>query len=358
MANFIFLLVLAIDLTSYGNQPFMGRNFNSFDGIYALVGIGQLRELPNILHAPGIAGVSLNAEWIEIEPKEGSYRWTSLDEQIKTADKAGKRVLLRLFPGISTPEWVYAKGAKPFEFIDKNPSHGAVFYAPGHRFSTYGKNLKMPVPWDEIFLTSWERFVEAAGSHYQDATNIAMVHITGPTRHSAEMHLPKEKEVQEKWRALGYTPQKLIGAWKRSIDAFARAFPHTALVLNLSPVIFDDGVMEAVARYGYETYGRRFFMQNNILLAQNKEMKRKDWSVLQEYSTKTTIGFQRGLLKLKAKGNLSPSEQLRIRRANFEGMLAQGLALGAKYFEVGAAEVRDFPEVVKDTAERLERLKK
>jgi hypothetical protein len=34
-------------------------------------------------------------------------------------------------------------------------------------------------------------------------------------------------------------------------------------------------------------------------------------------------------------------------------MFAQGLALGAKYFEVGATDVKDFPEVVQKTAEKL-----
>jgi hypothetical protein len=85
-------------------------------------------------------------------------------------------------------------------------------------------------------------------------------------------------------------------------------------------------------------------------------MQRKDWRVLKEYATKTTIGFQRELLQKRVKGwkELPQAEWMRMRRANFEGMFAQGLALGAKYFEVGAAEVRDFPEVVRAVATRLE----
>ena len=182
-----------------------------------------------------------------------------------------------------------------------------------------------------------------------------MVHVTGPTRHSAEMHLPRDRADQERWRALGYTPQKLIGAWKRSIDAFARSLPETPVVLNLSPVIFNDGVMEEVVRYAYGQYGRRLFLQNNILMADNKGMKREDWNVLREYASKTTIGFQRGLPRLKGRSDAATPERLRLKRSNFEGMFTQGLALGAQYFEVGATDVKDFPDVVKAAAERLKK---
>ena len=113
--------------------------------------------------------------------------------------------------------------------------------------------------------------------------------------------------------------------------------------------------MEEVVRYGYGQYGRRLFLQNNILMADNKRQKREDWNVLREYASKTTIGFQRGLLRLKERGDVAAPERLRLKRANFEGMFAQGVALGAKYFEVGATDVKDFPDVVKAAAERLKK---
>jgi hypothetical protein len=357
--NCSYLCIILLAFTTYeifAMELFSkSENSGTSSGIYVLVGKANNKDFLDVLNTTGIAGVSLAAEWKDIEPQEGQYQWASLDEVMAKVTPMHKYVTLRMFPGISTPDWVYAKGAKAFEFVDKNPFHGEAFYPQGHRFSTHGAGLRMPIPWDEVFLASWEKFVEVYGNHYRNATNIAMVHVTGPTRHSAEMHLPKDREDQEKWRAAGYTPQKLIGAWKRSIDAFARAFPQTPLVLNLSPVIFEDGVMEEVVRYGYGQYGRRLFLQNNILMADNKRQKREDWNVLREYASKTTIGFQRGLLRLKERGDVAAPERLGLKRANFEGMFTQGLALGAKYFEVGATDVKDFPDVVKAAAERLKK---
>lgn len=326
----------------------------SVRGIYVIAPRGKVDNLHHILDTPGIAGVSLSVTWQALEPQQGTYQWALLDDQIAKVTKAGKRISLRILPGISTPDWVYAGGTQDITFVDKNPYHDQRFYPPGHRYRTLGHTLRIPVPWDMAFLRAWERFVAASGRRYAAEPALAMVHITGPTRHSAEMHLPKAKEDKARWMVLAYTPQKLIAAWKRCIDAFATAFPHTPLVLNLSPVIFHDGVMRAVAQYGYATYGRRLLMQNNILRADNHGMKRPDWEVLRTYAGKTTIGFQRGLLRLKHREGLSQSERRRMRRSNFEGMFAQGLMLGAQYFEIGRAEVRDFPDVVAKVAAQLQ----
>jgi hypothetical protein len=331
-----------------------GTNTQPASGVYVLVAEANMKELSPLLSLPGVKGVSVSVEWRAVEPQEGHFQWNALDEPVAKAAAQGKTVTLRLLPGISTPDWVYQKGAKAFTFTDRNPFHGEALYKAGHRYNSFGQTLKIPLPWDEVFLASWERTVAAFGGHYKNATNIAMVHLAGPTRHSTEMILPRENEDKAQWRALGYTPQKLIGAWQRSIDAFARAFPETPLVLNLSPVIFDDGVLEAVVRYGYDHYGRRFFLQNNILLGMNAPMQRKDWQILRDYASKTTIGFQRELLGKKVPDwdRLSDTDRLKLRRANFEGMFSRGLGLGAQYFEVGAAEARDFPEIVRQVASR------
>lgn len=324
-------------------------------GIYVLVAEADLKGLSHLLSLAGVKGPSLSVEWRTVEPQEGHFQWGSLDEPMAKAAALGKEVTLRLLPGISTPEWVYQKGAKGFAFTDRNPFHGEPFYKPGHRYSSFGQTLRIPIPWDEVFLTSWERAVAAFGEHYKNATNIAMVHLAGPTRHSTEMILPRENEDKVQWQTLGYTPPKLVGAWQRSVDAFARSFPQTPLVLNLSPVIFDDRVLETVVRFGYERYGRRFLMQNNILLGKNTPMRRKDWQILQEYAAKTTIGFQREILRKTVPEweKLSHAQRFDLRRENFAGMFARGIVLGAQYFEVGAAEARDFPEIVRQVAARL-----
>ena len=320
-------------------------------GIYVIGGSRPIPDWGSLLQVPGVVGVALDEFWETVEPTEGAYDWTLLDARVAVAAKAGRSVNLRLLPGISTPSWVYKKGAAPFSFVDTNPFHGEQFYPEGHHQQTLGKSLQIPVPWDPTFEASWERTVAAMGSHFAGSSGIAMVHVTGPNTHSAEMHLPRTDEDRQAWQRLGYTDEKLLDAWKRSIDAWAQAFPKVPLAIDLSPTIFKDKVTERVARYGIEKYGQRFFLQNDILLAESKR-DREDWDVLARSSKVATIGFQRQLLRLGSQG-VPQDEKLRLRRANFEGMFTLGLSLGARYFEVGVGEVKDFPEVVSRFAKEL-----
>ena len=133
-----------------------------------------------------------------------------------------------------------------------------------------------------------------------------MVHVTGPNKHSAEMILPHTPKDLARWRELGYSKDKLIDAWRRCVDVYARAFPDHALVLNLSPTIDDNNVTIEVVEYAFGRYGQRIFLQNNILLADSND-RRVDWGILKEYATKTTIGFQRQLLRQGKRDNSAGS---------------------------------------------------
>jgi hypothetical protein len=369
-------------------------------GIYVITGERDASTWQRVMSADGIAGVALTASWSDLEPNQGAYSWSALDSRIAAAKQANRKVGLRLLPGVTSPEWLFAKGAKRFSFMDENPNHGASGAKQGQRNQTYGKNLSLPVPWDEPFLAAWERFVMAAGEHLKDAP-LAMVHVTGPNKHSAEMILPHTPNDVSRWKELGYSKDKLIDAWRRCVDIYARAFPNRALVLNLSPTIDDDNVTVEVVKYAYGRYGKRIFLQNNILLADSND-RRVDWGILKEYAAKTTIGFQRQLLRQGKRDdsaaagtgaepddtpasatpaaprtsrhgggggrgggrggrraearNAAPAgdeDRTQARETNFSGMFERGISLGARYFEVGAAEVRDFPDQVKAAAEKL-----
>jgi len=339
--------------------PAAPRPSTAFDardilGLYVIGGYREPRAWSPTLTQNGIKGIALSAEWTALEAKTGKRDWSALDVDVRQVARAGRRVGLRLQAGISTPEWVYARGARRFTFEDRNPYHAEGGGGARRRNQTLGQTLTLPVPWDEAFLSAWEAFVAAAGAHYAQERAIAMVHVTGPNKHSAEMILPRQPEDRERWRSLGYTPDKLIGAWKRCIDAYARAFPQAALVLNLAPAIFDDEVVEQVVAYGVERYGQRLFLQNNILLGDNGSRQRADWKILERYRDVTSIGFQRQLLRLNRQG-VQGEEKTVLRRENFEKMFEEGLRRGARYFEIGADEARDFPDLVDRFARKLPR---
>ncbi|PLX96263.1 MAG: hypothetical protein C0621_02305 [Desulfuromonas sp.] len=329
-------------------------------GVYVLAPWGnRLDLLGTLLERDDIVGISLGFDWNKLEAVEGRYDWQELEETLKRLHEKGKVAILGVYPGITTPEWVFEKGAERFTFRDENPNHSRDFYPEGHRFSTYGQVLSLPVPWSEPFLAAWERFVSALGKHFSGSDSLAMVIVTGPNRHSAEMHLPQTAADKKQWQRLGYTPEHLITAWSRSIDAFAKAFPTLPLILHLSPTINPaDGVTETVAAYGIKRYGSRFYLQNDILRADNGTMKRIDWAILKRYANETVIGFQRGLLRPAGWTELPRSERLKRLKSNLQGMFARGIDFNARYFEIGPHEARQFPEIVKNAAQRLGNTKK
>jgi len=57
-----------------------------------------------------VVGLSIRGKWLEIQPKEGEFRWEYFDESLKLAKENQKKVIFRVLAGASTPDWVYAKG--------------------------------------------------------------------------------------------------------------------------------------------------------------------------------------------------------------------------------------------------------
>jgi hypothetical protein len=233
------------------------------------------------ISSPHVAGLSVRSGWQKIEPEEGAYNWEYLDGAVKTAGRNGKKVMLRVLAGIATPQWVYKAGVRKFEYTDQNPYH-----------PTYGQSLVIPVPWDDAYLDRWAAFVKALGARYNGEESVSIVQMTGPAR-GGEMHLDAKKD-REGWRAAGYTNARLVEAWKRTIDAYAAAFPDKCLAIDIAkPVAFDNGleVVRDVLAYGYARLGARFCVQGNWLSAKTGD-DFDLYGLVKEYSSMTTVGFQ------------------------------------------------------------------
>ena len=110
------------------------------------------QELPE-LDNPLVYGLSWRFRWRTIEPEAGHYNWTPIDQAVAVTGKAGKKTMLRVVAGINSPEWVLQAGAQVFDFSNTDLAHP----------KNYAANLRMPIPWDEVYLKSWEEFIRAFG---------------------------------------------------------------------------------------------------------------------------------------------------------------------------------------------------
>jgi len=259
-------------------------------------GVGKTRgerlggaEIEKVLDAnPHISGLLLGGIWNELEPARGAFDWKSLDAAVEAARRKGRVYKLLFKPGTGTPDWVYsghadaAAGAAAFETRGSNP----------HRTATYQKPVRIPIPWDPVFLREFERFVAAAGQRYASDPLCAAVTITGANFQSAEAHLPKAPKDIERWDALGYR-ERLPKAYERYIDIFAEAFPRQQLCLHISVAVrADDGVLEKAVAYGARRYPDRFTLQNCQLNGKGNNASLYSYALLQQYAGKLHIGYQ------------------------------------------------------------------
>jgi hypothetical protein len=223
-----------------------------------------------------VTGVSIRGSWLQIEPEEGKFNWF-FDKEIARAKKENIPVILRVHThmyGRGVPGWVYTAGAKRLEFTAE------------------GKAASAPIPWDATHLAKWKALIRAFGKKYADDDSVVLVQMAGLDLSGGEMHLVMgSRELEKGWVRLGYTKEKLIGAWTEVIDAYAEAFPHHYLGLNVSIPVYQDGVVEAVLEHAKKRLGRRLCVQHNALAGKTVEDGYPHRWVL-DCKGKTIIGFQ------------------------------------------------------------------
>ncbi len=306
-------------------------------GIYALIPANQMPQQAT-LRSPCIVGVSVRTSWADVEPADGGYRWDYLDQCLTQAKEAGLLVMIRVIPDSRTPQWVYEAGAQRFEFTDTREFH-----------KTFGQRLAIPVPWDAVFLDKWTRFVSALGERYTNDPNVSIIQCIGPTWHGGEMHLPKTADDAQRWKAIGYTPSRLLEAWQQVIDAYARSFPGHPFAINVARPIDDDEVVREIVNYGIAKYAPRFCVQGNWLSARTKE----DWfyyRLVREAAERTMVGFQ-----MTAAASHAKSSEWGKLQGDLRTSLDKGIRAGASYFEIYQPDVvnPDFTGDLQYAAEKV-----
>lgn len=276
------------------------------------------KQVPPELNDSLIFGLSWRFKWSAIEPKDGQINWELVDRAIEATAKAGKKVMLRVVAGINTPKWVYKTGARPFDFKNTDLAHP----------ENYKQDMRMPVPWDEIYLQRWERFIKAFGKRYNENPNIYSIQMTGGG-YIGEMNLPK---AHDKWKQVGYSDEKLISAWKRIIDAYRNSFPDIPTNLDINEPLGKDksDVLEPIVSYVLSIYPAKVYLQQNGMRAdfpENRRIRR----IIREASKRTIVGYQ----MLGGRGFVD--KETGDRMTAFRNAIEDHVS----YVEVYASDVRD-----------------
>jgi hypothetical protein len=214
----------------------------------------NLRALNN----PYLSGVALQIRWRDIEPVQGNLDWSKLDQLFAAAEASKKWVQLLIFPGFFSPPWAL-EGVKAEMFpIQYGPDKHTV--------------EKLPMPWDNLYLSRWFAFVKQLSDRYGKSSAFRVVAADGPTSVSAEFTLPSKPEDIKTWLNLGYTPRKYIAAWQKTLQVYAADFPnqYVSLSMGFGLNIDDSGKIaprerkrtrQEIIDEAMRILGRRFVLQ-------------------------------------------------------------------------------------------------
>ena len=230
--------------------------------------------------------------WSKLVPAaEGQYQFDEFFNPVFDlwVKQWGKRVAFRFMSQSMhskekyvTPKWVFDAGV------------------PGvtHK-GLYTDEQIDPVFWDDRYLAIQERFIADLGKYLDGRPGLEFIDI-GCIGEWGEMHLARwtPQQLQE----TGYTEAKYIAAYRRVIDAFARAFPRTRVFLNVGDYetlndyaairgihFRQDGLHPAgpsanVGKRFYHPYARRGILCNYELHSGYSEMKEKGWGIPETFA--------------------------------------------------------------------------
>jgi len=206
-------------------------------------GLRRLYGLGGLLRSTDKKDLSCSGEvfvlWSQIEPQEGVYNWTALDEKLNEAVAKNKETTLSLgvsgnglpslgYP-VETPAWVFQAMQN-----EANNCCGGI---------TKLGTRSTPVPWNTVFQSKLRNILRAMRNHlkenpaYDRLVSAIIMYCGGPW---GEMNLCSGGKLGcnrygswEEWTKAGYTHQKFSQAVLDLIDIYMDVFPDKPCALQL-----------------------------------------------------------------------------------------------------------------------------
>ena len=230
-------------------------------------------------------------DWSQVKPEENGNHFDEYFNPIFDfwVKKMGKRVAFRIMSESMhsgtkyvTPEWVFAKGVPSVK-------HTGI----------YTSEQIDPVFWDDRYLEIQKEFILELGKYLDGKKGLEYIDI-GSIGEWGEMHLGLHipgRWTTEQLEETGYTEEKYIKAYRYIIDAFAEAFPHTQVFLNVGNYdtindyaaikgihfrqdgLTPSGPSDNVGKRFYRPYSKRGIKGNYEFHSSYNEMKKKGWDL-------------------------------------------------------------------------------
>ena len=185
---------------------------------------------------PNVTGVIIRTSWQNVEPSQGTFNWSYVDQGITLAHKYTKKVGITIVAGMKSPTWIYSVGAQ--------------------QFTIQGVGV-MPCPWDPVFRSYWQQFVTAFGKRYDFEPAVSYITATGPGREEECLLCKSTADVAELNADGGV--QVWIQAAETIAGFYYAAFPTTPFVYSDGEPIPDDSTdYGTIVNYCVKVFGPSF----------------------------------------------------------------------------------------------------
>ncbi|MFQ6098495.1 MAG: carbohydrate binding domain-containing protein [Armatimonadota bacterium] len=278
-----------VDLTP---EPTDDVLINPGMGLYLQCG-PRFVEVPEDAWFLDIANIAYyRMNWSDLQPEPGPPDFDAYFKPIFDywVGKLGGRVAFRVMcENVSssaeyvTPKWVFDAGVPSVEHVGRR-----------------GQRQVDPVFWDERYLRLQEEFIAALGQYLDGREGFEFIDI-GSIGEWGEMHLGLHipgRWTPQQLQQTGFSTSRYIQAYRRIIDAFAQAFPHSQVFLNVGDydAIVDyaalrgihfrqDGLTPSgpsanVGKRFYHPYSRRGIKCNYEFHSGYPSMQKKGWALM------------------------------------------------------------------------------
>ena len=196
-------------------------------GVYLGLGAKDLELPANAWYEPIMGIVYYRTGWTTVEPNGPNDDMMTVFGPLFDywVGKHGKRIALRVMSESMhsrgeyvTPKWVFDSGVPSVEHVG--------LYVP---------RQVDPVFWDDRYLDQACAFIKRLGKALDGRPGLEFVDA-GQIGEWGEMHLGEflpGRWTRQQLEATGFTHERYFAVYRRMIDAYAEAFPHTRVFLNI-----------------------------------------------------------------------------------------------------------------------------
>lgn len=214
--------------------------------LYAIAGPittpSEVAFAQSVYASPYITGTLISASWSNLEPANGTFNWSVLDDQIALVPP-NLAIELSIIGGADSPSWLSDLGVPELSFGFAN--HGGKDKVPC-------SPIAYPVPYSTGYISAHNAMMDAVAAHLASTGTlgqIAAIKVNNFGVITEELRVPlactgagtieTKGQAIATWKAAAYTPSAVIAAWTAMAAEDALDFPNAVLSLD---VLAGEGV--------------------------------------------------------------------------------------------------------------------